>query len=57
MKQQNHTKRRAFLKKSSAAALSVMIVPRHVLGGKGYVSPSDKINIAGGGGGGRGWSV
>ena len=24
-----------------------MILPRHVLGGKGYTSPSDKLNIAG----------
>lgn len=60
MKEQlNTTKknRRDFIKKSSAAALGIMIVPRHVLGGKGYVSPSDKVNIAGVGVGGRGWSV
>ncbi|MCD6333537.1 MAG: Gfo/Idh/MocA family oxidoreductase [Bacteroidales bacterium] len=29
-----------------------MIVPRHVLGGKGYVAPSDKLNIASVGAGG-----
>ncbi len=33
-----------------------MIVPRHVLG-RGYVPPSDKVNIAGVGVGGRGGSV
>jgi len=32
-----------------------MIVPRHVLGGKGYIAPSDKLNIAGIGVGGKGW--
>ncbi len=29
-----------------AAAASFMIVPRHVLGGAGYVPPSDKVTIA-----------
>ena len=31
-----------------------MILPRHVLGGKQYVAPSDKLNIAGIGVGGQG---
>ncbi len=38
--------RRKFLKKSVIIP-SIMILPRHVLGGKGYTSPSDKLNIAG----------
>ena len=38
--------RRSFLKKSVVFP-SIMILPRHVLGGKGYISPSDKLNIAG----------
>jgi len=41
--------RRGFLQTStaaSAAALSVMVMPRHVLGGAGYVAPSEKIHIA-----------
>jgi predicted dehydrogenase len=38
--------RRKFLKKSIIIP-SIMILPRHVLGGKGYTSPSDKLNIAG----------
>ncbi|HXK58756.1 MAG TPA: Gfo/Idh/MocA family oxidoreductase, partial [Acidobacteriota bacterium] len=38
--------RRSFLG-YSAAASSFSIVSRHVLGGKGYVAPSDKLNIAG----------
>ena len=31
-----------------------MIVSRHVLGGQGYIAPSDKLNIAGIGCGGQG---
>jgi predicted dehydrogenase len=38
--------RRAFLKQSAAAAMGFSIVPRRVLGGAGYVAPSDKINMA-----------
>ncbi len=48
--------RRDFLKKSTLAAASFYIVPRHVLGGKGFVAPSDKLNIAAIGCGGKGWS-
>ncbi|MBN8827020.1 MULTISPECIES: Gfo/Idh/MocA family oxidoreductase [unclassified Spirosoma] len=47
--------RRDFLKISSLAATSFFIVPRHVLG-KGFVAPSDKLNIAGIGAGGKGKS-
>jgi predicted dehydrogenase len=47
--------RRGFLKASSVAATSFFIVPRHVLG-KGFVAPSDKLNIAGIGVGGKGKS-
>lgn len=38
--------RRKFLGTTAGAALGVAIVPRHVLGGIGYVAPSDKVNIA-----------
>ena len=38
--------RRKFIK-NSAIASSIFIVPRNVLGGVGYTSPSDKLNIAG----------
>jgi predicted dehydrogenase len=38
--------RREFLAKSATAAAGFSIVPRHVLGGSGYVPPSDKVNIA-----------
>jgi len=38
--------RREFLAQSATAAAGFSIVPRHVLGGSGYVPPSDKVNIA-----------
>lgn len=38
--------RRKFLRQTTAAAIGLSIVPRRVLGGAGYISPSDKINIA-----------
>ncbi len=47
--------RRSFIKKSAIAS-SVFIVPRHVLGGIGYVSPSDQLNLAAIGAGGKGSS-
>lgn len=46
-------KRRDFIYKSSALA-AFSIVPRYVLGGKGYTAPSDILNIAGIGIGGVG---
>jgi predicted dehydrogenase len=45
--------RRSFLQHSALAAAGFMIVPRYVLG-RGYKSPSDKLNIAFIGAGGRG---
>ena len=47
--------RRSFVAASSTA-VSAMIVPRHVLGGTGYVAPSDRMNIAIIGAGGMGMS-
>src|SRR5262249_46627936 len=38
--------RRKFLAQTSAAAVGLTIVPRRVLGGIGYVPPSDKVNVA-----------
>ncbi|MCP4728435.1 MAG: Gfo/Idh/MocA family oxidoreductase, partial [bacterium] len=46
--------RRKFLSISASVIPTFMIVPRHVLGGKGYKAPSDKLNIAGIGVGGQG---
>ncbi|HUQ69254.1 MAG TPA: Gfo/Idh/MocA family oxidoreductase, partial [Planctomycetaceae bacterium] len=45
------TTRRRFL---GAAAFSFMIVPRHVLGGRGFVAPSERLRVAGIGVGGMG---
>ena len=36
--------RRSFLH-TAAGASAFVIVPRHVLGGAGYVAPSDKITL------------
>jgi hypothetical protein len=37
--------RREFLGSAAAASLAVTVVPRHVLGGPGYVPPSDKVTL------------
>lgn len=47
--------RRSFIKKV-AAGTSFFIVPRHVLGGAGYTAPSDQLNLAAIGAGGKGRS-
>jgi len=46
--------RRRFITTGSAAAAALTIVPRHVLGGRGFVAPSDKVNVAIIGAGGQG---
>ncbi len=45
--------RRAFLA-AGGMALGLTIVPRHVLGGAGFVAPSERVNVAGIGCGGMG---
>ncbi len=35
--------RRDFIRRSAAAGLALTIVPRHVLGGRGYTPPSDQL--------------
>ncbi len=47
--------RRDFLKTTAAASVFT-IIPRHVLGGPGFVAPSDTVYIAGIGAGGKGTS-
>lgn len=42
----NEMNRRKFVGLAATAAAAFTIVPRHVLGGKGYVAPSDKITLA-----------
>ena len=48
--------RRDFLRNTGIAATGFMIVPRHVLGGKGFIAPSDRLTIASIGVGGKGES-
>ena len=46
MKEKNNLDRRGFLKKSAFVAAAFTIVPRHVLGGSGYLAPSDELTKA-----------
>lgn len=48
--------RRTFLNSLTASVAVPLIVPRHVLGGPGFVPPSEKVNIALVGAGGQGRS-
>ena len=45
MAQKETSSRRQFIATASAVAAAT-IVPRHVLGGPGFVAPSDKVNVA-----------
>ena len=53
---QKNLSRRSFIGTVSAATAAFTLVPRHVLGGNGYTSPSDMVNVAGIGVGARGGS-
>ncbi|WP_425235579.1 Gfo/Idh/MocA family protein [Ulvibacterium sp.] len=55
MQSKKSTSRRSFIKKTAIAS-SIFIVPRHVLGGPGYLAPSDRLNLAAIGAGGKGRS-
>ncbi|MFZ1937043.1 MAG: Gfo/Idh/MocA family oxidoreductase [Thermoguttaceae bacterium] len=46
--------RRVFLASGSAVAFAATMVPRHVLGGKGQLPPSERVRLAGIGVGGQG---
>ena len=52
----NKKSRRNFIKKSSILGAGFFIVPRNVLGGVGYTPPSDQLNLAAIGAGGKGSS-
>ena len=56
MKSKQNNSRRLFIKNSVGALAAFTIVPRHVLGGQGYLAPSDTLTkaIIGVGGMGRG---
>ncbi len=51
---ESNNQRRGFLKSSIKAGLGIYIVPSHVVSGLGHTPPSDKLNIAGIGVGGKG---
>jgi predicted dehydrogenase len=56
MKQKSKITRRDFIGNTSAAAAGLLIVPSHAISGLGHKAPSDKLNIAIIGVGGRGAS-
>ena len=49
--------RRNFIKNSSLLGSGIFIVPRNVLGGIGFIPPSDQLNIAAIGAGGKGSDI
>src|ERR1700744_5474710 len=55
MSQKNakRSSRREFLRNTAVASTAFFIVPRHVLG-RGFIAPSDKLQIAAIGAGGKG---
>ena len=44
--QQSQISRRKFVEMTAASAIGFTILPRHVLGGRNYIPPSDKITLA-----------
>ncbi|MEQ1677164.1 MAG: Gfo/Idh/MocA family oxidoreductase [Chitinophagaceae bacterium] len=55
VKKGSHISRRNFIRNTAIVGGGFFIVPRHVLG-RGFIPPSDKLNIAGIGAGGKGAS-
>lgn len=51
---ENNNSRRDFMKVSATALAGFYFVPRHVIGGPGFVAPSDRLRVAGIGVGGMG---
>lgn len=45
MTKKSNISRRKFIGSTAAASLGFTLIPRQVLGGPGYVAPSDKLNI------------
>lgn len=52
--QKNQINRRSFLGATATAFAGITVVPGHVVSGLGHIAPSDKLNIAGIGIGGKG---
>lgn len=55
LKKGSSISRKDFIRNTAMAGTAFFIVPRHVLG-RGHIAPSDKLNIAGIGAGGKGTS-
>ena len=55
-KKLNNSKSRRYFIKKGLAASSIFIIPRNVLGGPGFTAPSDQLNLAAIGSGGKGAS-
>jgi predicted dehydrogenase len=55
-KSESQRSRRDFIRNGLTLAAGFYIVPRHVLGGRGYIAPSDRLIVAGIGAGGKGES-
>ncbi len=55
VKKHSSISRRNFVRNAAMVGAGFFIVPRHVLG-RGFIAPSDKLNIAGIGVGGKGHS-
>lgn len=55
MSKKPSSSRRSFIKKTALTTLGISIIPRHVMG-KGFIAPSDKLNIGIVGAGGKGYS-
>jgi myo-inositol 2-dehydrogenase/D-chiro-inositol 1-dehydrogenase len=51
---QNEVTRRGFITGTAGVAFGAMVVPRRVLGGAGYLPPSETVNVAIVGCGGQG---
>lgn len=46
MKSKQNMNRRELLESAAVSSIAFAVVPRHVLGGRGYVPPSDKVTVA-----------
>jgi hypothetical protein len=46
MKQSSFSSRRKFLENAGKALVACYILPRHILGGKGFIAPSDRLTLA-----------
>ena len=55
-RKKTNNSRRDFIKNASLAFGGFYILPRHVLGGNGFTAPSDRLQVAGIGAGGKGSS-